>query len=165
MLVSDQRARRPSRPRWRQRLQRAVGGTCTPFSLRTEGGHWPVHPASAGYLGLVSDAPRIPTDQSPGLITPRVVGEEHLLGLHALVLWIAPSPAGGLHGGHYAIVWDEDHAGYVVTVHYLRGGRGLPSRASDLDALERTIADLRHVAPQQRPAASSLFQTISIARD
>jgi hypothetical protein len=52
---------------------------------------------------------RLAATRSPRL---RVAGHP------ALLLRAAAYPRGGLHGGHVGVIWNQDGAGYALTLHY-----------------------------------------------
>jgi hypothetical protein len=117
------------------------GGRCRPFSLRVRAGRWPARPRQAGYLALVSPAPATP-GRSPAdpLVRPRVVAATSVRGRRALVLAVAPYPRGGLHGGHYAIVWNEGGDGYAISLHQLGGDHGKDPSPHQIRVLTRAAA-------------------------
>jgi hypothetical protein len=106
------------------------GGTCLNTSLAVVRGHWPAHPIDSGfdapYLQLVGETPRTPRSDKQHPVSPRAI-ERTRVGAHpALILQIAPLPLGGPQGGHYAVVWNQNDATYVLSFLYQRGDRGLP---------------------------------------
>jgi hypothetical protein len=76
------------------------GGRCREFRLATRRGRWPPRERGA-YLRLTTREGS-PRDQT--LIRPTVAARVAVNGQTALVLRVRPAPAGGIHGGHYAIV-------------------------------------------------------------
>ena len=78
------------------------------------------------------------------LVPSRIEAKLEVDGARALVLRVPPYPGGGIHGGHYAIVWNRGGHGYVLSLHLYRGDsaydgypRPLPPRGSDIRALRR----------------------------
>lgn len=95
-------------------------------------------------------------------LTPSsVVARVAVNGRPALVLRVGPYPDGGIHGGHYAIVWNGVGAGYVLSFHYHRGDpasegvdRPRPPRRRDIRALTRAAGSMTAVRsdrPSQGP--------------
>jgi hypothetical protein len=124
-----------------------VAGRCRPFSLAVRpDGRWPVRPNKRDYLSLVGERSLRPGASSAPLELPLVIGQETVDGKPALLCRIAPYPNGGLHGGHYALIWNDGGDGYVVSMHY---GRGDSARAPtsqnirDLRRAARSMADVR----------------------
>lgn len=63
---------------------------------------------------------------------PRIVARSRVNGRRGVVLAAAPYPAGGIHGGHVLVMWNEAGAGYLVSVH------GPPGRDELRPGLRRT---------------------------
>jgi hypothetical protein len=82
---------------------------------------------------------------SGGRVRPRVLGRTHIGNARALLLRIAPYPEGGVHGGHFAIVWNLHAAGYVISVHFLS-----PPARSDVTKLLVTMAEHTTVISRSR---------------
>lgn len=129
------------------------GGRCERFPLKTAQGHWPDGGSRVRYLRLLT---RVAEPGSPAeIVRPRVVTRVTVRRRAALVLQVAPYPRGGIHGGHYAIVWNRRDAGYVLSLHYRRGDAGsggtdapLPPRQSDIRALVRAAGSMTLVRGQ-----------------
>jgi hypothetical protein len=120
------------------------GGRCRPFDLRRTRGRWPPRPNPRDYLALVVSAPEQPGQRRPpGLSRPRIVGTTSVRGGRALVLAVDPFPRGGLHGGHYVLVFNQGGDGYMVSLHYPGGDRGRPPTLAQLRALTRSAASMR----------------------
>ncbi len=65
-------------------------------------------------------------------------------GQRALVLTVAPfQRGGGVHGGHYALVWNQGGNGYAVSFHYPRADLGKPPRLREIRALTRAAESMR----------------------
>jgi N-acetylneuraminic acid mutarotase len=120
------------------------GGRCEPFPIDADDGHWPPVPDRTSYLGLVGVAPETPGGPSrERLVRPRVVAVTSVRGHTALVLAVEPFPRGGLHGGHYAIVWNEGGDGYAISFHGVGGDRGLDPTPREIRILTRAAASMR----------------------
>jgi hypothetical protein len=119
------------------------GGRCRPFPLRGESGRWPPRPNERDFLALVVTAPERPGQRRRTLVRPRVTGVTSVGGRRALVLRVDPFPRGGLHGGHYVLVWNEDGDGYMLSFHHPRGDRRRPPTLAQLSALSRAAASMR----------------------
>jgi hypothetical protein len=123
------------------------GGRCRRFALRDSGGRWPPRPNERDHLGLVLRAPETPgSKRRPGFVRPRVLAVTSVRGRRALLLAVDPFPRGGLHGGHYAIVWNEGGDGYALSLHYPRGDRRRPPLHAQVRALTRAAASMRPAA-------------------
>jgi hypothetical protein len=121
-----------------------IGARCEPFPLRGLRGHWPPSPNTQDYLALVGEAPELLGREREGqLVSPRIVGSARVSGSPALVLAVEPFPGGGLHGGHYAVVWNEGSAGYALSFHYSRGDEAEPPSESHVRALVRAAESMR----------------------
>ena len=121
------------------------GGRCEPFPIDADAGRWPPVPDRTSYLGLVGVAPATAGGRPGGrLVRPRVVAVTSVRGHTALVLAVAPFPRGGLHGGHYAIVWNEGGAGYALSFHGIGGDRGLDPTPREVRLLTRAAASMRY---------------------
>jgi hypothetical protein len=118
------------------------GGQCRAFSLEVHGGRWPPHPRFGHALGLVTHKQLRPGQHTAPLEVPRVVQRIKFRGRPALVLSMAPYPDGGINGGHYVLVWNQDRSGYIMSFHYARGDSGKPPRRSDSGALIRAAASM-----------------------
>ena len=44
----------------------------------------------------------------------------------ALLLRVADYPDGGVHGGHLALVWNQDGSGYTLSLHFADRSRRTP---------------------------------------
>jgi hypothetical protein len=122
------------------------GGRCRPFELRAKAGRWPARPRRTGFLGLVGTAPERPGRPPRGrLVWPRVVAATAVHGRMALVLAVEPFPRGGLHGGHYAVVWNEGGDGYAISAH-------MPGGDAGSDPTPRQVRQLTWAAESMRPA-------------
>jgi hypothetical protein len=118
-----------------------LGGTCAPLPLRAgRDGRWPAPlPRS---LRLVANPP-LESGRLPRVSRPRVLRRVTVRGAPGLLLRNEPGTEGGLHGGHHSLVWNEDGAGYGVSLHF---GRGVDDRAA-LATLQRLADALRPVIP------------------
>lgn len=119
------------------------GGRCRPFPLDVRDGQWPPEPDRTSYLGLVGVVPATPGRPRQRLARPRVVALTSARGRRALVLAVEPFPRGGLHGGHYAIVWNEGGDGYALSIHGVGGDRGLDPTPREIRILTRAAASMR----------------------
>lgn len=120
------------------------GGHCAPFPMRADDGRWPPVPNRTSYLGLVGVAPGITGGLSrERLVRPRVVARTSVRGRAALILAVEPFPRGGIHGGHYAIVWNEGGDGYAISFHGIGGDRGLDPTPREVRVLIRAAASMR----------------------
>lgn len=87
------------------------GGSCAAWDLAVgPGSTWPKERPAADVLRLV--APR-----EQGLERPRVLRRLVIAGGPALLVRVAPYPAGGIHGGHLGVVFNVGGDGYLVTGH------------------------------------------------
>lgn len=120
-----------------------VGGACVPFALGADGGHWAVDPPTS--LRLAGSPPLV-LGQPPRVTRPHVLRELRVRGHAGLLLRSDPFPEGGLHGGHYALVWNEDGHGHAISVHYGSGDRQRPPRPDQVEALLRLAGSLRRVS-------------------
>ena len=120
------------------------GGRCRPLPIEADDGRWPPAPDRASYLGLVGVAPAT-RDGRRGerLVRPHVVAMTSVRGHSALVLAVAPFPRGGLHGGHYAVVWNEGGDGYALSLHHPGGDQGLDPTPAEIRQLLRAAASMR----------------------
>jgi hypothetical protein len=134
-----------------------VGGRCQPFVLASRDGRWPRPTGQlrssrsySRYLRLINVV------SEPGgparIVRPRRVSRTMVNGTPALILWLATHPQGGIHGGHYAIVWNEGQNGYVLSMHLFRGdsdfeayGGPLPPRVGDVRALKRAAQSMARI--------------------
>lgn len=121
------------------------GGRCGGFPMATSSGRWPARELDED-LRLTTEYGSPPDER---LIRPRVAARVTVNGQPALVLRVRHAPVGGIHGGHYAIVWNTQGAGYVLSFHYYRGDsdfeqveRALPPRRSDVHALVRAAQSM-----------------------
>lgn len=120
-----------------------IGGSCEPFALSADSGRWAVDPPAS--LRLVSSPPLV-LGQPPRLTRPYVLARRRVRGHPALLLRSDPFPEGGLHGGHYTLVWNEDGRGYAVGVHYASGDRTRAPRPDQIAALARLATSMRRVS-------------------
>jgi hypothetical protein len=72
------------------------------------------------------------------------IGTTTVHGTRALLLREPPYPAGGLHGGHILVLWDQGGHGYVVSVH----GTGMTPHA----VIETAVALARSAHSSQHSA-------------
>ncbi len=89
-----------------------LGGQRQPF------GRWPggVDPD----LRVTTRKVTIPTRDGGTFVQQlpaRRIARAHVHGAPAAVLREPPYPAGGLHGGHVVVLWNEGRRGYLVSVH------------------------------------------------
>ena len=98
-----------------------VGGRCGNFSLRTRSGRWPVKARRVSDLGLIGSKPQAPGEQGSYFAPARlrVLRTTKVADRAALLLVAEPFPAGGVHGGHIAVVWNQGGAGYALTLHFV----------------------------------------------
>jgi hypothetical protein len=119
------------------------GGRCRPYSLATKNRHWPRSPQEgADGMGLVVRGSFRPGQKKAPLESPRAIERLSVSGEPALLCAVAPYPDGGIHGGHYVLIWNQRHAGYVMSFHYPRGDRREPPRGSDVRALRRAAESM-----------------------
>lgn len=134
-MVDARSAAEPSHP--------VLGGSCEPLPLQAGSGSYAVEQPKS--LRLVANPPLV-SGQAPRSSRPLVLGPARVRGRPGLVLRVLPFPEGGLHGGSYALVWNERGNGYVVSLHWRSGDSGRsPSR--------RQVAVLRELAGRMRPVA------------
>jgi hypothetical protein len=137
------------------------GGRCDPWPLAMRQGRWPSRVGKRAGLGdgrlRMVNAMRIPGRTEARIVKPRVVGEASIADGRALLLWFAAHPAGGIHGGHYGVVWNSAGDGYAVTLHYDRGdptlvgrGRSAPLRRAERRALLRTAREMARRRPRSQ---------------
>ena len=50
----------------------------------------------------------------------------------ALLIQVAHYPRGGIHGGHIAVVWNQNGNGYVVSLHFTER-RSAPTHAREAE--------------------------------
>jgi hypothetical protein len=123
-----------------------IGGRCKRFSLAVAGDRrWPVRPNKQEYLALVGERSLRPGETSAPLQLPVVIGRETIGGRPGLLCRITPYPDGGLHGGHYALIWNEGNDGYVISFHYRRGDDRLPPTSLEVRDLRRTALSMTEV--------------------
>jgi hypothetical protein len=101
-----------------------LGGQRAPFSLRGRAGQsWPRpgEPLPAPALSLPTRSRSVPVkgggrfqQEKPARILRRTTVHR----LAALVLKAPPYPLGLIHGGHIVVIWNQDHHGYLVSVHF-----------------------------------------------
>jgi hypothetical protein len=123
-----------------------VGGQRRPFR------HWPtgVDPR----LRITTRKVTIPIQgggQFVQQLPARRIASARVHGVRADVLHEPPYPAGGLHGGHLVVLWNEDGHGYLASVH----GERLSRRALISIALT--------MARSTRPSQSAKL-TVPLAR-
>lgn len=123
-----------------------IGARCGRLPLRGSGGRWPPTPNVRDYLALVLEAPELPGREREGqLVRPRIVDSVRVNGSRALLLAVEPFPGGGLHGGHYAVVWNDDSSGHVLSFHYNRGDEAKPPTRRQIHPLIRAAESMRPV--------------------
>jgi len=123
-----------------------IGGRCNQFSLAVAGdGRWPVRPNKQDYLALVGERSLRPGETSAPLELPVVIGRETIGGRPGLLCRITPYPDGGLHGGHYALIWNEGNDGYVISFHYRRGDDRRPPTSREVRDLRRAARSMTEV--------------------
>lgn len=119
------------------------GGRCGPLPLKGRKGYWPSSPRLAGYLGLVGIRSQMPGGSTERrLVAPRIVRRVRIGQEGGLLLAVAPYPDGGLHGGHYALVWNSRGDGYTVSLHYPRGDQRRPPTARHERILKRVAESM-----------------------
>jgi hypothetical protein len=94
-----------------------IGGRRDPFPLATRGDRWPATVPLDHDLRLIGRTQQTPTAPGRKPIRPRLVTRTRIAGTRALILRVAPYPDGGVHGGHYAAIWNQDGHGYLVSIH------------------------------------------------
>jgi hypothetical protein len=117
-----------------------LGGTCTPFRLVARNGRWAADPPTT--LRIVGSPPVVP-GSAPRITRPHVIRRLRVRGHPGLLMRSDPFPEGGLHGGHYELVWNERGAGYAVSAHWASGDRGLDPRPDQVRALLGLAGALR----------------------
>ncbi len=103
-----------------------AGGRCGPWPLTTRGGRWPTRAPVSSDLGLIGAKPLRPGQPSttaPTPVPPRVLRRIDVDGHRGLVLQEAAYPNGGVHGGHLAVIWNQDGNGYVLSLHFTESPR------------------------------------------
>jgi hypothetical protein len=113
-----------------------VGGQRRPFR------HWPagVDPR----LRVTTRKVTTPIQGGGEFVTQlpaRGIGTARVNGARAAILQEPPYPAGGLHGGHVVVLWNEDGHGYLASVH----GERLSRRALISIALTMARRSREHV--------------------
>jgi hypothetical protein len=123
-----------------------IGGRCKRFSLAVTGDRrWPVRPNKQDYLALVGERSLRPGETSAPLELPIVIGRETIAKEPGLLCRVTPYPDGGLHGGHYALIWNEGNDGYVISFHYPRGDRRRPPTFREVRDLRRAALSMTEV--------------------
>lgn len=103
-----------------------AGGRCGLWPLTTRSGRWPARGALTNDLGLIGAKPLRPGQPStttPTPVPPRVLRRVDVNGHHGLLLQEAVYPNGGVHGGHLAVIWNQDGNGYVLSLHFTESPR------------------------------------------
>lgn len=127
-----------------------MGGRCGKFSLRTRRGRWPAKPRRVRDLGLIGSKPQAPGERETYFapVRLRVLRRASVGGRPALLLVAGPYPAGGIHGGHIAAVWNQHRAGYALTLHFAHEGTTSDRRESVVLRAARSMS--RHAAAEPR---------------
>jgi hypothetical protein len=82
----------------------------------------------------------------PRIVRPKVLRRLDVRGHAGVLLQAKPFPEGAYQGGHYALVWNERGAAYLVSLHWPSGQQGRPPSAGQVAVLERIARSLRPVA-------------------
>jgi hypothetical protein len=107
-----------------------IGARDGPWDLRTTAARWPRDMSRGDDLRLVGAEPLQPGGSStPRLVRPRALKRTRVARHPALLLRVADYPAGGLHGGHLAVVWNQDGLGHLASVHVEAGTSSQHERA------------------------------------
>jgi hypothetical protein len=112
-----------------------------------------------GHVVLAAQPRRFSLDGAPGADWPRagqrpdaemrigaagtVVRRTAVHGRPAIVVRSKPYPAGGIHGGHVVVAWNEGGDGYLVSLHYI-GGRERYDEAQRIGAALTIARSARH---------------------
>jgi hypothetical protein len=127
-----------------------IGARDPAWDLRTDGSRWPrrgQHPGAA--LRLVGARALEPGGSPrPRVVRPRVVAATRVAGHRALLLRVAAYPAGGLHGGHLAVVWNQEGVGHLVSLHVPEQPA---ARRREREWLLATAASMARTAPRRPP--------------
>ncbi len=103
-----------------------IGARDGPWDLRTAADRWPRGMSRGDDLRLVGAEALQPGDSfTPRLVRPRALTRTRVARHPALLLRVADYPAGGLHGGHLAVVWNQEGLGHLASLH---AGAGTPSQ-------------------------------------
>lgn len=94
------------------------GGRCGRFSLATTAGRWPRDRTLRDDLRLVGASIRRPGGPPTRPVALDVVEDSRWRGRRALMLRARPYPVGGVHGGHFVLLWNDDAGGRVVSAHF-----------------------------------------------
>jgi hypothetical protein len=102
------------------------GTRCRPFPLTTADSVWPralaqVLPDDLGLIGFTAEIPGRPRLGGKP-VRLKVLRRTSVAGRRALLMRVAPYPAGGLHGGHVVALWNDGGRGYVVSLHFQDDG-------------------------------------------
>lgn len=119
-----------------------LGGSCKPLPLQAGRGPYAVEQPRS--LRLVANPPLV-SGQAPRTSHPLVLGPTHVRGRPGVLLRVLPFPEGGLHGGSYALVWNERGNGYVVSLHWRSGDLGRPPSSRQVAVLQQLAARMRPV--------------------
>lgn len=94
-----------------------VGARCAPLAL-DDLGAVPLD-EELRLLGRAALEPGAPRGAPGETIRPRSLGETTVRGERAVLLrWAGFERAGTIHGGHDGVVWNEDGAAWVVSLHF-----------------------------------------------
>lgn len=120
-----------------------LGGRCGQFSLSERAGRWQPRPHSSTGQDLGLLPCRAPSDDA-ACRPPRMLAHATVDGHRALLLEVAPFPAGGVHGGHLVALWNQGAAGYLVSMHFAGNDRfHSPAMNKVVLATARSVADSR----------------------
>lgn len=131
-FLVDVGSRRPPR---RGPFHILFGGVCRQLPLATRAGRWPARRVGEN-LRLVAHGTSVPGQDAGRVVRPELVRRTQVRGQRALLLRAEPYPDGGLHGGHYALVWNEGGSGYAASLHFARGDRGRAPAEQEAAELE-----------------------------
>ena len=106
-----------------------AGGRSGRWPLRVRGGGWPADTGIKRDLSIMPVASLKPGQGESDLKRSRVavVRTARVRRRPALLLRAAGYPEGGVHGGHLAVVWNQDGNGYVLSIHFAEPGPWTPA--------------------------------------
>jgi len=95
------------------------GGRARPLGLRAIRGNWPARLPVDDELRLIGRRQLEPG--SHAALKPvrlRMLRRTTVAEQPALLLRVVPFPDGGIHGGHYVLVWNDGGHGYAFSMHF-----------------------------------------------
>jgi hypothetical protein len=122
-----------------------IGGRCGTLPLATRHGQWPAHLPLPRDLRLIGSGMPAPGKTSAPPIRLIAVMRTKVGNAAALLVRSRHFPAGGIHGGHYSLIWNERGNGYVVSLHFPSGDHGRPPTRREERLLRAVAADLHLV--------------------